>query len=282
MNQQKPQIILARTSGFCMGVKRAMQMALDTAKKNPGAVFTCGPLIHNPQAVEFLKNHGVDSIDDWNLVDCGTIIIRAHGMPRGSIEEMQQKKLHTVDATCPHVVTSQKKIRKFSDDGFFIYIIGDPEHPEIQSLQSFASNYKVISSFDEANNASFYEKIMIIAQTTFNAEQFQQIAEELKNSASQAIVCDSICRATFDRQKEITLLASDADAVVIVGGRSSANTRRLAQIAEKLCPRTFHVETAEELKPEFFQNTCRIVVSAGASTPDFITAKVIDFLNELP
>lgn len=169
MSSQKPEIILARTSGFCMGVKRAMQIALDTASKNPGAVFTCGPLIHNPQAVAYLKEKGVDSIENWELVDCGTIIIRAHGMPQGSISEMQKKGLKTVDATCPHVVTSQKKIQKFSNEGYFIYIIGDPDHPEIQSLQSFSHNYLVVSSLEEARKAKHHEKIMVIAQTTFNA-----------------------------------------------------------------------------------------------------------------
>lgn len=274
-------IVLAKTSGFCMGVKRAMQLALDTASKHPGQVFTCGPLIHNPQAVEFLRNNGVAAIIDWRQIRAGTIIIRAHGMPSGSIEEMQKQGLHTVDATCPHVVTSQRQIKKYSSEGYFIYIVGDPHHPEIQSLQSFARNYAVISSFDETLTVAQHSKIMVIAQTTFNDAQFTRIAMQLKEKSKEAVICNSICQATSERQAEIKKLAADADAVIIVGGKSSANTRRLAEIAAALCPATFHVETVDELNPGDFIAKENVVVSAGASTPDFITNKVIDFLKSI-
>lgn len=274
-------IVLAKTSGFCMGVKRAMQLALDTAGKNPGRVYTCGPLIHNPQAVEFLRINGVAAITDWQEIETGTIIIRAHGMPAGSIEAMQKKGLDTVDATCPHVVTSQRQIKKYSNEDYFIYIIGDPHHPEIQSLQSFARNFAVISSLEEAQTVAQQSRIMVIAQTTFNDAQFNQIATLLKEKAKEAVICNSICQATSERQAEIKELAAAADAVVIVGGKSSANTRRLAEIAAAICPATFHVETVEELNRGDFAGTQNVVVSAGASTPDFITNKVIDFLKSI-
>ncbi|KAF1079473.1 MAG: 4-hydroxy-3-methylbut-2-enyl diphosphate reductase [Candidatus Rifleibacterium amylolyticum] len=275
-------IILAKTSGFCMGVKRAMQIAIDTAAKSSEPVYTCGPLIHNPQAVAYLQEHGVDSVSDWQTVDKGTIIIRAHGMPDGSIDSIRAKKLGVVDATCPHVVTSQRQIRKYSEQGYFIYIIGDPRHPEILSLQSFASgNHRLIADYAEAEKEQPPARIMIIAQTTYNAAEFNKIAQLLKSRAREAIICDSICLATSERQEEIKRLAADADAVVIVGGKSSANTRRLAEIARALCPRTFHVETEAELDPSLFVGVDRLVVSAGASTPDFITSKVIDFLKTL-
>jgi 4-hydroxy-3-methylbut-2-enyl diphosphate reductase len=262
-----------------MGVKRAMQLALETAQKQPGRVFTCGPLIHNPQAVEYLKNNGVAAIADWQDVKSGTIIIRAHGMPDGSIEAMQANGLATVDATCPHVVTSQKKIKKYSNAGFYIIIVGDPQHPEIQSLQSFAANFSVISSIEEAHRQPPREKIMVIAQTTFNAAEFHKIAAVIKNKCTETTVCNSICQATSERQKEITALAQDADAVIIVGGRSSANTRRLAEIAAAICPATFHIDTASELQREKLAAANRIVISAGASTPDFITDDVITTLK---
>lgn len=264
-----------------MGVKRAMQLALQTASRSPGKVFTCGPLIHNPQAVNYLRENGVETVADWQSISDGTIIIRAHGMPAGSIEQIKNQGLGVVDATCPHVVTSQRQIKKYSDLGYFIFIIGDPDHPEMLSLQSFASQYSVIASPLEAQQAENYDKIMIIAQTTFNEDEFNRIATILKTKATEAIVCDSICQATSERQQEIKQLAANADAVVIVGGKSSANTRRLAEIAASLCNKTYHVETEQELQLNNFEGCQTIVVSAGASTPDFITRKVIDFLTSL-
>jgi 4-hydroxy-3-methylbut-2-enyl diphosphate reductase len=276
------EVILAKTSGFCMGVKRAMQIALDTASQSNDPVYTCGPLIHNPQAVAFLQEHGIDSVADWQAVKKGTVIIRAHGMPSGSIEQIKLKGLGVVDATCPHVVTSQRQIRKFSEQGYFIYIIGDPHHPEILSLQSFAgSNHRLLADYAAAEQEQPPAKIMIIAQTTYNAAEFDKIAQLLKSRAADAIICDSICLATSERQEEIKQLASSADAVVIVGGKASANTCRLAEIARAICPRTFHVETENELDSKAFAGVNRLVVSAGASTPDFITQKVIDFLKNL-
>lgn len=265
-----------------MGVKRAMQIAIDTADKSTQPVYTCGPLIHNPQAVAYLQEHGIDSINEWQTIKEGTIIIRAHGMPNGSIDKMKAHGLGVVDATCPHVVTSQRQIEKYSQQGYFVYIIGDPRHPEILSLQSFArDNHCLVADYAAAEKEKPPAKIMIIAQTTYNAAEFNKIAQLLKSQAQTAVICDSICLATSERQEEIKRLATDADAVVIVGGKASANTRRLAEIARALCPRTFHVETEAELDRKNFAGVKRLVVSAGASTPDFITSRVIEFLKAI-
>ncbi|MBR4569348.1 MAG: 4-hydroxy-3-methylbut-2-enyl diphosphate reductase [Candidatus Riflebacteria bacterium] len=276
-----PIIKLAKTSGFCMGVKRAMQIALETAKNSDSKVYTCGPLIHNPQAINFLKEQGVETSLDWHQIKEGTVIIRAHGMPKEEIAEIESKGLKTVDATCPHVKTSQKQIKKYSDLGYFIYIIGDHDHPEILSLQSFAKDFQVLGNIEAANAVSHKDKIMVISQTTFNAEEYKTISSILKEKADNVKICNSICQATSLRQNEIKELASEADAVIIVGGKSSANTRRLSQIASEICPNTKHVETEEELNPNDFKNCKIIAVSAGASTPDFITNKVIEYLEKL-
>lgn len=276
-----PTIKLAKTSGFCMGVKRAMQLAIETAQNAKGRVYTCGPLIHNPQALDYLKEQGVETCDDWHSITDGTLIIRAHGMSAQSIDEMSQKGLKSVDATCPHVKVSQKQIKKYSSLGYFIFIVGDKDHPEILSLQSFAEKYQVIASVGEAKALPAQDKIIVISQTTFNADEYKEISTILEEKAKEAVICNSICQATSLRQNEIKLLASEADAVVIVGGKSSANTKRLAQIATEICLNTKHVETEAELKAEDFKNCQTIAVSAGASTPDFITNRVIDFLSNL-
>lgn len=275
------EVILAKTSGFCMGVKRAMQIAIETAENNKN-VYTCGPLIHNPQAIEHLYKCGVKTLSDWKSLNDGTIIIRAHGMPSSVIEEIRQTSIGVVDATCPHVVTSQRKIKKFSDDGYFVYIIGDPHHPEMLSLQSFAPHrHKVVANYEEAVAENPPDKIMIIAQTTYNAKEFIRISEYLKKKSKNAVVCNSICLATFERQEEIRNLAANVDAVIVVGGKSSANTRRLTEIASSLCTQTWHIETAKELESVNFSKIKKLAVTAGASTPDFITQQVIDFLRAL-
>lgn len=275
------EIILAKTAGFCMGVKRAMQMALQTARSTKQKVYTCGPLIHNPQAIEFLLENGVESIKDWRVISSGTLIIRAHGMPANEIGEMKKLGFRIVDATCPHVVTSQKKIKKYSDGGYKIVIIGDKDHPEILSLQSFARGKQchVISSQEELVSLDVAGKTMVIAQTTFNVDQFTQIANAIKSINPKAVISNSICQATSERQQEILQLASKVEAVVVVGGKASANTRRLAEIAASICDRTYHVETAVELESINLRNVTRVAVTAGASTPDFITEQVINFLK---
>ena len=276
-----PNIILAKTSGFCMGVKRAMQLAIETANNSNTMVYTCGPLIHNPQAIDFLKKSGVETSYNWEEIKEGTVIIRAHGMPLENIERIKSKGLKIVDATCPHVKISQNQIKKYSELNYFIYIIGDKEHPEILSLQSFAKDFEVISSLEAAKNVSHKSKIMVISQTTFNAEEYKIISEVLKEKADEAVICNSICQATSLRQNEIKELAAEADAVIIVGGKSSANTKRLAQIASQICPNTIHIETEAELNPDVFKKCNTIAVSAGASTPDFITNSVIEFLKKI-
>lgn len=260
-----------------------MNLALQTAKSASGPVYSCGPLIHNPQAVEMLKNNGVVTLDDFTDITSGTLIIRAHGMPVDDIRMLNAQGCKVVDATCPHVLTSQKQIKKYSELGYFICIVGDPEHPEILSLQSFATNgYFVISNKEDALNFKFPDKTMVIAQTTFNSEEFNQIARIIKSQVTGTIICDSICKATFDRQHEITELAKDADMVIVVGGKQSANTRRLAEIALAICPKTLHIETAEELTTTSFAGVERVVITAGASTPDFITQAVLNYLNKKP
>lgn len=276
------QIILAKTAGFCMGVKRAMKIATETAESEQAHVFTLGPLIHNPQAVDYLKNKGVETLDKVSEKHDGTLIVRAHGMPRDEIEKIKQRGFKIVDATCPHVVTSQKQIQKFSQQGYFICIVGDSQHPEILSLQSYApNNHILISSPEEAQKAFFPQKVAVVGQTTFSSKTYKNIADIVKQKASEVEVCDSICQATFERQKEITELAASADVVVVVGGYQSANTKRLAEIAAQLCKKTCQVETANELHQSLFDGANKVVVTAGASTPDFITQQVIKRIESI-
>lgn len=275
-------IKLAKTAGFCMGVQRAIDIALRTAETANGGkpIHTCGPLIHNPQAVAELESKGIRSIDDWHRVTEGTMIIRAHGMPIGEIQEMRARGLTIVDATCPHVVSSQNRIRKAAQDGFFVIIVGDPRHPEILSLQSFApGNHQVIASVEEVATLPSIAKAIVIAQTTFHEKQYELIAKAVSERIPDCNIVRSICKATSNRQAEVERLASEVDVMVVVGGRDSANTRRLAEIAESRGVRTVHIETADELDPGFFRDVHTVGVTAGASTPAWITRSVIERLE---
>lgn len=286
-------IKLAQTAGFCMGVQRAIDIALRTAetasageaesgplapgrRDSNGPIYTCGSLIHNPQAVAELESKGIRSVKDWRPMTSGTLIIRAHGMPLEEIRDMRARGLTVVDATCPHVVSSQNRIKKAHEDGFFVVIVGDPRHPEILSLQSFApGNHQVIASIEEVASIPLVPKAIVIAQTTFHEKQYATIAEAVSARIPDCRVIQSICRATSNRQDEVERLAAEVDAMVVVGGRNSANTRRLAEIAEACGVPTVHIETADELVPAFFSNVETVGVTAGASTPSWITRSVI-------
>ena len=266
-----------------MGVKRAVQIAMDTSSRSvSGSVFTCGPLIHNPQVVERLSQSGIVIEPDPDSLKSGTVIIRAHGMPKDQVTRMMEADLEVVDATCPHVVASQKRIVSHHEKGKTVIIVGDPGHPEILSLQSFAPDrHLIISNIAQARTLSVAGPCMVIAQTTFNEKEYSEITAVLKQRVPELEVYQSICRATSSRQEEITSLSREADAVVVVGGRSSANTRRLAEIARNQNKPVFLIETASELVHEDFDPSWTVAVTAGASTPDWLTDEVISLLKSL-
>lgn len=267
-------VILARTAGFCMGVHKAVQLALETARSRE-RVFTCGPLIHNPQVVEDLRSKGIHPLQNWRTLTSGTIIIRAHGMPIQEIEEMRGRGFEVIDATCPHVLASQKRISTSYQEGRSIIIVGDRLHPEILSLQSFApARHTVISSLAEAQQQAFPERCAVIAQTTFQEAEYRAIADYLSSVIVDCRVFQSICAATAARQNETRELAQTCAAIVVVGGRESANTRRLAEIAREFGKPTFPVEVPEELHSHDFKGISLVGLTAGASTPDWLTSAV--------
>lgn len=262
-----------------MGVKRAVQIALKTTRQDT-RIFTSGPLIHNRQAVEALQIKGIEAAVSSTEISSGVLIVRAHGMPREEIEQLRSRGVNIVDATCPHVLSSQHKIKKYSDQGYFVVIVGDRRHPEIISLQSFApAGHVVIETQDEVDQLPEAERAIVIAQTTFNEQEYEAISGLIRKRYGKCLVFDSICQATSDRQQEVHQLAGTVDAVVVVGGKNSANTRRLAEIAHQRGIRSFHVETAVELNEEDFKDFTHVGVTAGASTPNWITADVINRLK---
>jgi len=275
-------IKLAETAGFCMGVKRAIDGALAEAHKASGPIYSLGPLIHNRQAVEMLERRGIRSVDIIEGIAAGsTIIIRAHGIPPVTRAAIEQAGLKIVDATCPHVRHAQNTVRKYYRAGWRIVIAGDKDHAEVIGLLGFCDNTGVVvSTPDEARSLPRDGRICFVAQTTFNESTYDEIAAILRAGHPQVEVVQTICKSTEERQREVIELCRSVDAMVVVGGRHSANTCRLAEIARSTGVPTFHVETAGEL-PNDLARYQTVGVTAGASTPHWITNSVIRRLEAL-
>jgi 4-hydroxy-3-methylbut-2-enyl diphosphate reductase len=277
-------VILAETAGFCMGVKRAVDLVLDIAqRKGKSNIYTYGPLIHNPQTVELLRNRGIipiNRLDEIPDAEQGaTLVIRAHGISPDERKKIREKGVRIIDATCPKVAHVQAIIKKHARKDDTILIIGDEEHPEVMGLMGYAyGKGLILNSLDDVARLPELERVCVVAQTTQNIDQFNEIVAALRERFADVLVFDTICESTDKRQSEIKKMAAEADAVVVVGGRNSANTMQLARLSELAGTPTFYVETADELKTLPIDTYRRVGVSAGASTPNWIIERVVDHL----
>ncbi|WP_461829306.1 4-hydroxy-3-methylbut-2-enyl diphosphate reductase [Aquifex sp.] len=281
------EIVIAEHAGFCFGVKRAVKLAEESSQKvkEGGRVFTLGPIIHNPQEVNRLKSLGVEPLENKELKPGDTIIIRSHGIPPEKEQELKAKGLNVVDATCPYVKAVHEAVCKLTEEGYFIVLVGEKNHPEVIGTLGYlrACNGKgiVVETMDDLQEALRYEKVGVVAQTTQNEEFFKRVVGELAVWVKELKVINTICNATSLRQEAIRNLAPQVDVVIVIGGKNSGNTRRLYHIARELNPNTYHIETEEELKPEWFKNAKRVGITAGASTPDWIIERVVNRIKEI-
>jgi len=271
---------VAKTAGFCTGVRRATNMALELSKSNEGPIYTYGPLVHNEQAVQMLRSKGVLDLDSLEGREEGTVIIRAHGVPPAEREAMEKQGLEVADATCPNIIASRNLIQRYLDKGYSIVLVGDDGHPEMLGLLGYTDGHGVlITSQEDARTLPPMDKICVIAQTTFNPEKYDQIAEILKQKTSDCKVFQTICNATQERQEEVLSLAQECDAMVVVGGLGSANTKRLHEIALGTEKPSFWVQTAEDLDMQALKRFETIGVTAGASTPNWVIRSVVEALS---
>jgi 4-hydroxy-3-methylbut-2-enyl diphosphate reductase len=272
---------LAKNAGFCMGVRRAMDIVLDIARHMGGAkVYTYGPLIHNPQTMGLLKKRGIVALDDIDDITTGTVIIRAHGISPQERARIAAKGIKIIDATCPKVANVQAIIKKHAKMEYAILIVGDREHPEVKGLVGYAQGKgTAIGSKEDASYLPDLGKVCVVAQTTQNKEEYNEISSAILNRFPDALIFDTICESTESRQTEVKEMAVTMDALVIVGGKNSANTRRLAEISKRQGTPTFHIETVDDLKNSDFSFYDRIGISAGASTPNWIIEKVFENLS---
>jgi (E)-4-hydroxy-3-methyl-but-2-enyl pyrophosphate reductase len=282
---------LAKNAGFCMGVRRAMDMTLEAIVKKGGSIHTYGPLIHNPQVLEILKGKGVESLPEEGgkislPVPTGkdpvTLIIRAHGVSSEERQRIRDTGLKVINATCPHVGRVQSIIKRFSKQGYATVILGERDHAEVMGLLGYAGGHGyVINSLEELAGLPSLGKVCFVAQTTQDEKLFKDVAEAVREKFPEARVFNTICDSTRRRQEEVISLAKRVEAIVVVGGKGSGNTRRLAKISTEMGVPTFHVETEKELNLEKLSAYSLVGVTAGASTPTWQILRVIECIKTL-
>ena len=276
-------IIIAKTAGFCMGVRRAVDMVLEAPGNQPGPINTYGPLIHNPQVLALLKEKGINSLDAIPREGTGTTLIRAHGVPPEAQMGLEEAGFKVINATCPRVIRVQTIIRKHTEKGYAAIIIGDSDHPEVIGLKGYAASHgHVVNNLAELAALPAFDQAIIVAQTTQNTEFYNTVKQWAAEQQPHYKVFDTICDSTSKRQAEITQLATRVDAIIVVGGHNSGNTLRLAEIARQTGKPTYHIETEEELDLNELAGAKTIGITAGASTPNWVIRKICRVLELIP
>jgi 4-hydroxy-3-methylbut-2-enyl diphosphate reductase len=269
-------VSIASDSGFCFGVKRAIRLAERALEESEGPFYTLGELIHNPQVVGELERRGLNVARTISDVERGTLVIRCHGASGEVIEGARSKGIEVVDATCPFVKKAQELACLLSDAGYSVIILGDRGHPEVDAIAAGLSEVTVVGTEAEARELEKTNKMGVVAQTTQSVETLSKVVEVLLSKAQELRVYNTICETTFHRQAETLKLAGEVDVMVVVGGKNSANTARLYDICRGRVKRTHWVESASELKREWFENAVHAGVTGGASTPDWLIREVAD------
>jgi len=278
---------LAKTAGYCFGVKRAVNLAIETGKTR-GNVYTLGPIIHNSHVIKKLEESNVrlaETIDD--IPDSACVIIRTHGIPKKLYEILEGKGCTYIDATCPFVSKIHDTVKKESESGRQVIIIGAKNHPEVIGIEGWCSTKAhVFESPQDVEN--WIDKtpdlqevpVSVVAQTTINKEMWNECINLIKKACTNAKVFDTICNATIERQNEVQLLANQVDAMIVIGDRNSSNTKRLFEISQSLCPKVAHIENAAELDDSFLRGANHVGITAGASTPEWIIKEVVNKMSD--
>lgn len=275
------EIYRAREMGFCYGVRRAMKLALDTAAAGKPAA-TLGPLIHNPQVVERLAEKGIPAIENLADFHDKIVIIRSHGVGPSCYNNIKCKNLALVDATCPFVMRNQQITKELVAEGHQVVLIGEKNHPEMKSVAEWADGQSyLIESMDDVAELPHLKEAHIVIQTTFSETLADELIEAVSKKADRVEVHKTICRATSDRQHAARELARQMDVMIVIGGRNSANTTRLAKVCREEGAVTYHIETASELRSAWFHHQDKVGITAGASTPDWIIEEVVCIMEDM-
>ena len=275
------EVKLAKTAGFCFGVRRAVDTVYEQVDKcNGEKIYTYGPIIHNEEVVKDLQNKGVEvlnTLEELKMLSEGTVIIRSHGVARVVYEILEKRGVKCVDATCPFVKKIHNIVEKESAEGKYIIIIGDEKHPEVKGIMGWAGdNVTVIKTEDEAYSylAPQNAEICIVAQTTFNYNKFKYLVEIISKKSYNISVLNTICSATKERQTEAESIAKEVDAMIVIGDKHSSNTQKLFEICNNACNNTYYIQTLEDLNMNQLKSVKTVGITAGASTPKNIIEEV--------
>ncbi len=271
------EVIVAKTAGFCFGVKRAVEKVYANADNEH--VYTYGPIIHNEQVVADLEKHGVRVVEedtDLSVLPKGTVVVRAHGASRDEFDRLRKSGMEIEDATCPFVSKIYRIVEEESAAGRTVVIIGNAAHPEVKGIKGWSGpDTYVVGSVEEAKNINILsQKISIVSQTTFNLKKFQEIVEIFDKKGYDIKCLNTICNATEVRQTEARQIASQVDAMIVIGGKNSSNTQKLFEICKEECSNTYYIQTAEDMDFTTIRGMQRIGITAGASTPKNIIEEV--------
>ncbi|WP_456403308.1 4-hydroxy-3-methylbut-2-enyl diphosphate reductase [Hydrogenimonas sp.] len=272
------EIEVAKSYGFCFGVKRAIKIA----EENPGS-STLGPLIHNNLEIERLKKDFDVSLATTleDVKEGSATVIRTHGIPKNDLAKLKEKGGEVIDATCPFVTKPQQIVEQMSEEGYDIVIFGDVNHPEIKGVMSYASGpVFAVLSIEELQKLHLRERVALVAQTTRKIEEYNRVIAYLVPRHKEVRVFNTICNATFENQDAARDLAQRADIMIVIGGKQSSNTKQLHSICKSHCPDSYHIESKEELQKEWFAGKKLCGITAGASTPEWIIEEIIGKIRE--
>ena len=270
------EIIIAKNSGFCYGVRRALQTARSTRRRRAGLILTLGEIIHNPRIIADLEKQGLRSVKDSEAVDGGTIIIRSHGVAPEVYRSLKRKKVAVVDATCPIVKKIQELVARLAKKGQEIIIVGNPAHPEIKGLLGYSRGRgRIVESEARARALPRKKSRAVLAQSTQDVFLFGRIVAAVLERTDELQVFNTVCRFTRTRQKSTSELASRVDTLFIVGGKNSSNTAKLYQISKRILPNTHFIESAAQITPRLLRGAKTIGISGGASTPPEAIAEAV-------
>ena len=274
-------VILAKSAGFCFGVKRAVDKVYEEAKNSNIPVYTFGPIIHNEEVVRDLEEKGVHAVcneSELAEISGGIMVIRSHGISKAVYDKIKDAGFQIVDATCPFVLKIHRIVEEYSQKGYHIIIIGNDSHPEVEGIKGWSSPDKtsVLQTREEAENFTLKigEKVCIVSQTTFNYNKFQELVEIIEKKGYDIIVLNTICNATEVRQKEAAEIAANVDAMIVIGGSHSSNTQKLFEICKKECENTYYIQTLDDLDFNQIWSIDNVGITAGASTPNNIIEEV--------
>lgn len=275
-------IRVSDSAGFCWGVERALEVARRAAADAPGPVNTLGPLIHNPGVIVELQRRGIGMISSPGEATEGTVILRSHGVPREMKEQLCAADLQVLDATCRFVTSAQEKAAGLRAEGYLVVILGERDHPEVLALRSYAGEDSLVAETPADLPEELPSlRVGMVVQTTQSRERLSELVAYLAPRTRELLVHNTICNATEQRQTAATAMAREVDVVIVVGGRNSGNTRRLAELCAVEQPRTYHVESADEIDPMWLRDARVVGITAGASTPADQIETVVRRLREI-